>query len=94
MKEVTLKRRFNSYLYRGYSGISINYKIATKQLEAQLENGVAYKEKNVYTLTKSNIILLENRPYFCITTPDPQCQMLYLVSKNDCCGLLILLLHI
>ena len=47
-----------------------------------------------YNRTKSTIVLLENWPYFCITTPDPQYQMLYLVSKNDCCGLLILLLCI
>ena len=43
MKELTLKRRLNTYLY---PGISINFENGTKQLEAQLKNGVAYK-KNV-----------------------------------------------
>ena len=43
MKELTLKRRLNTYLYV----------FGTKQLEAQLENGVAYK-KNVYQITGPN----------------------------------------
>ena len=47
MKELTLKRRLNTYLYRGYPGISSNFENGTKQLEAQLENGVAYKKKRV-----------------------------------------------
>ena len=42
MKELTLKRRLNTYLYRGYPGISSNFENGTKQLEAQLEKGVAY----------------------------------------------------
>ena len=57
MKELTLKRRLNTYLYRGYPGISSNFENSTKQLEAQLENGVAYKKtcnrhtkmRNMYT---------------------------------------------
>ena len=47
MKELTLKRRSNTYLYRGYPGISSNFENGAKQLEAQLENGVAYKKKRV-----------------------------------------------
>ena len=53
MKELTLKRRLNTYLYRGYPGISSNFENGTKQLEAQLENGVAYK-KNVYYTSLDN----------------------------------------
>ena len=48
MKELTLKRRLNTYLYRGYPGTSSNFENGTKQLEAQLEKVVAYKKKRVY----------------------------------------------
>ena len=47
MKELTLKIRLNTYLYKGYPGISSNFENGTKQLEAQLEKGVAYKKKRV-----------------------------------------------
>ena len=45
MKELALKRRLNTYLYRGYPGISSIFENGAKQLEAQLKNGVANKIK-------------------------------------------------
>ena len=57
MKELTLKRRLNTYLYRGYPGISSNFENGTKQLEAQLESGVAYKKKSVYFSCAGFLIL-------------------------------------
>ena len=61
MKELTLKRRLNTYLYRGYPGISSNFENGTKQLEAQLENRVAYKEKYVYCMSKYWYVKLKER---------------------------------
>ena len=60
MKELTLKRRLNTYLYRGYPGISSNFENGTKQLEAQLENGVVYK-KICRSFTGTKIVLSEKR---------------------------------
>ena len=47
MKELALKRRLNTYLYRGYPGFLSNFENGAKQLEAQLKNGVANKRKSV-----------------------------------------------
>ena len=47
MKELALKRRLNTYLYKGSPQIFSNIEISVKQLEAQLKNGVAYKKKRV-----------------------------------------------
>ena len=59
MKELTLKRRLNTYLYRGYPGISSNFENGTKQLEAQLENGVAYKKKKCIEITNHHRTLVD-----------------------------------
>ena len=47
MEELALKRRLNTYLYRGYPGILSIFENGAKQLAAQLKNGVADKKKCV-----------------------------------------------
>ncbi len=47
MKELTLKRRLNTYFYMWYPGISSNFENGTKQLEAQLENYKKIIKKNM-----------------------------------------------
>ncbi len=56
MKELTLERRLNTYLYKRHPGISSNFENGTKQLEAQLENGVAYKTKKQRKILESSNI--------------------------------------
>ena len=55
MKELALKRRLNTNLYRGYPWILSNFENGAKQLEAQLKNGVANKKKCVHSETTNFI---------------------------------------
>ena len=48
MEELALKRRLNTYLYRGYPGILSIFENGAKQLETQLKNGVANKKSVLF----------------------------------------------
>ena len=47
MKAVGLKRRLNMYLYGGHPQFSGNLPRNAQQHQAEIENGVAYKIKDV-----------------------------------------------